>query len=393
MYNIAQHYENIYHYLTTIITDPRVIYLYPFGATLPENIEVIRDDTNPPERRGPLFIFYDQEPLGVNYNSAVFDHIVSTTRGPYVLVSTEKHSKEKELICNKYGFADINYFFHIFAAADWYRGTDFVPNIVPPSLRQLEKTYITFNRLTSNDRIYRSLFVNELYTNSILDSGYVSFSKDCPEGGKFDTNLIAGIQKFNLNPTLVASAIDNINQMSELRIDFTGLDIPNQSMVLSPMEQLMKSFVFVVTETCFWQTKTHLTEKIFKPIALRMPFILLGCANNLSYFREYGFRTFGNYWDESYDTVEDPVARLQAVSKILKKLCSMTVSEQSAMLIDMQPVLDHNYNLFNSPKFVQQEWNHLTQELTKISSLYQFKPPYTLNIKLGQAIPLAPIDA
>ena len=390
MYNIAQHYENVYHYLKTIITDPRVVYLYPFGATQPENIEIIRDDTNPPARRGPLFIFYDQEPLGLNYNSAVFDHIVATTRGPYILVSTEKHSAEKDLICERYGFADINYFFHIFAAADWYRGTDFVPNIVPPAERQLEKTYITFNRLTSNDRIYRSLFVNELYKNNLLDSGYVSFSKNCPDGGEFDRNLIEGIAKFGLDTELVQQAISNIKQLPELRIDFTEQDhIPNQSMILSPMDQLMKSFVFVVTETCFWQSKTHLTEKIFKPVALRMPFILLGCANNLRYFKEYGFKTFDDYWDESYDTIEDPVTRLQAVAQVLKKLCALSVGEQTAMLRDMQSILDHNYNLFNSPEFVRGEWNNLTNSLKNISQFYQFTPPYTLDTKLGQAIPLA----
>ena len=392
MYNIAQHYENVYHYLKTIITDPRVAYLYPFGATQPENVEIIRDDTNPPERRGPLFIFYDQEPLGLSYNSAVFDHIKATTRGPYILVSTERDSEEKELICEQYGFADVNYFFHIFAAADWYRGNQYIPNIVPPQDRILERTYITFNRLTSNDRIYRSLFVNELYVNNLLESGYVSFSRTCPDGGDFDRNLLEGVKKFNISPALVRNAIDNINQLPELRIDFADQEhIPNQSMILSPMDQLMQSFVFVVTETCYWQAKTHLTEKIFKPIVLRMPFLLLGCANNLAYLRDYGFQTFGDFWDEEYDSILDPIERLQAVTRILKRLSNMSSAEQKSMLLDMQPVLDHNYNLFNSKQFVDQEWQHLINKLTDISQLYQFTLPYRLNVKLGQAIPFAPI--
>jgi hypothetical protein len=219
--------------------------------------------------------------------------------------------------------------------------------------------------------------------------GYVSFSKNCPDGGEFDKNLIEGVTKFDLDPAMVQEAISNIKQLPELRIDFTDQDhIPNQSMILSPMTQLMQSFVFVVTETCYWQHKTHLTEKIFKPIALRMPFILLGCAHNLAYFREYGFRTFGDYWDESYDSIEDPVLRLQAATQVIKKLSDMSPTEQKAMLTDMQPVLDHNYNLFNSPEFVRSEWNNLTNKLSEISKLYKFKSPYTLNVKLGQAIPL-----
>ena len=263
---------------------------------------------------------------------------------------------------------------------------------MPPQDRNLERTYITFNRLTSNDRIYRSLFVNELYVNNLLDSGYVSFSKTCPDGGNFDQNLLGGVKKFDISPALVRNAIDNINQLPELRIDFTDQEhIPNQSMILSPMEKLMSSFVFVVTETCYWQTKTHLTEKIFKPIVLRMPFLLLGCVNNLAYLREYGFKTFGDFWDEGYDSIRDPIERLQAVTRILKKLAGMNNAEQKSMLLAMQPVLNHNYNLFNSNQFVDREWHHLTNELTNISQLYQFKPPYQLNIKLGQAIPIAPI--
>jgi hypothetical protein len=234
--------------------------------------------------------------------------------------------------------------------------------------------------------------VNELYVNNLLESGYVSFSRTCPDGGDFDRNLLEGVKKFNISPALVRNAIDNINQLPELRIDFADQEhIPNQSMILSPMDQLMQSFVFVVTETCYWQAKTHLTEKIFKPIVLRMPFLLLGCVNNLAYLQDYGFQTFGDFWDEGYDSILDPIERLQAVTRILKRLSNMSSAEQKSMLLDMQPVLDHNYNLFNSKQFVDQEWQHLLSKLTDISQLYQFKPPYRLNVKLGQAIPFDPI--
>jgi hypothetical protein len=393
MYNIANHYENIYEYLKTIITDPRLLYLYPFGSTQPENIEILRNDIDPPVRRGPLFIFYDQEPLNFSYNQPFFDYIIENTKGPYVLVHTERTSEEVDRICDHYGFAKLEYFFHIFAAADWYRGHEYLPGIVAPENRKLSKSYITFNRLTSNERIYRSLFVNELYKADLLESGHVSFSKDCPDGGRFDINLLAGIENQGLDSLLVKDAITNINQLPELRIDFPDQHIPNQSMLLSPLQQLMESFIFVVTETCYWQNKTHLTEKIFKPIVLRMPFVLVGCTNNLEYLRSYGFKTFGNYWDESYDSIEDPILRMQAVAAILKQLSNMTADEQYRMLLDMQPILEHNYNLFNDPAFVRKEWDHLLSQLNSISAYYKFEPPYTLDLKTGQAIPKVLQDA
>ena len=160
-------------------------------------------------------------------------------------------------------------------------------------------------------------------------------------------------------------------------------------MVLSPLSQLMESFIFVVTETCYWQDKTHLTEKIFKPIVLRMPFILVGCANNLAYLRSYGFRTFGEFWDEGYDSVADPIERMRAIVKILKDISNLSSQQQKDLLSEMQPILDHNYQLFNDPNFIRREWQHLTNSLEDICQYYKFVPPYKLDLKTGQAIPLA----
>ena len=408
MYNLDNHYENIYHYLQTIITDPRVGYLYPFGSTLPENFEILRDDTNPPDsaanfvnmtpdtkpiatiQRGPLFIFFDQEPLDFDYNKPLFDHITGNTRNPWILVSTERSGTDLDRILEHYPFAHVDCFFHIFAATDWFRGHEYIPGIIAPKDRQFKKTYITFNRLTSNRRIYRTLLVNELYKNKLLDAGYVSFSKNCPAGGDFADNLRAGVPEFTIPPKLLKQAIKNISGIPELRIDFKDQDIPNQSMLLSPIDKLMQSFVFVVTETCFFQTKTHLTEKIFKPIVLRMPFLLLGCAHNLEYLRSYGFKTFSDFWDESYDTIEDPIKRIEAVVKILKDLSKMSPEEQKELLLKMEPILEHNYQLFNSPDFVRNEWLSLKNKLEEMCKLYEFKLPYRLNKRLGQAIPVDP---
>jgi hypothetical protein len=388
MYNLSSHYENIFQHLQTIITDPRVVYLHPFGSTRPENLEFRRKDEGADRFRGPMFIFYDQEPLDLEYNRPVFDRIMELEQKPFVLVSTEKHSEAADQIRQEYPFLHINYFFHIFAAHDWFRGHQMLPGLQSPNERVLEKSYISFNRLTSNRRMYRSLLVNELYKNNLLDSGYVSYSHHCPDDGRFDDNLRRGVPEYTFDPAYIEEAIDNINQISELRIDFAGQDIPNQSMLLSPMDQLMKSFVFLVTETCFFQTKTHLTEKIFKPIVLRMPFVLAGCAHNLEYLRSYGFRTFSEYWDESYDTVEDPMQRIQAIVQVIKTISRLSLKQQQAMLLDMQPILEHNYQWFNNPKFIQQEWQHLMNSFQETQRCFQRIPPYRLDVRTGLPVPI-----
>lgn len=388
MYNLSSHYENIFQHLQSIITDPRVVYLHPFGSTQPENLEYRRNDDAAGRFRGPLFIFYDQEPLDLDYNRAVFDAIASIEQKPFILISTERDSEEKDRIGKEYPFLFIDYFFHIFAAHDWFRGHEFLPGLQAPQERTLEKTYISFNRLTSNRRIYRSLLVNELYKNNLLDHGYVSYSHHCPDDGAFDDNLRKGVPEYEFDPAYIEEAITNINQLPELRIDFPGQTIPNQSMLLSPMTELMKSFVFLVTETCYFQSKTHLTEKIFKPIVLRMPFILAGCAHNLAYLRSYGFRTFGDYWDESYDAIEDPVLRLKAIVDILKQLSELSPDKQKQMLLDMEPILEHNYQLFNDPAFIKREWDHLLYSISEIDRCFKEIPPYRLDVRTGLHVPI-----
>ena len=60
------------------------------------------------------------------------------------------------------------------------------------------------------------------------------------------------------------------------------------------------SKVNIVTETLYENSQIHITEKTFRAIALEMPFVLVAPAGSLEYMREYGFKTFGDVFDESY---------------------------------------------------------------------------------------------
>jgi hypothetical protein len=153
----------------------------------------------------------------------------------------------------------------------------------------------------------------------------------------------------------------------------TGENITNGSQTLGAIPQLMESFLHVVTETCFWEDKTHLTEKIFKPIVAKQPFVLLGCANNLKYLRSYGFKTFDAWWDESYDCITDPILRLQAVVKIINNICAMSNKDLTAMLHAMQHVLDYNHNRFYSKEFIDYCWTELKSNLK--DAIAQLPPP------------------
>ena len=107
-----------------------------------------------------------------------------------------------------------------------------------------------------------------------------------------------------------------------------------------------KCFLNVVTETCFYQGFNHLTEKVFKPIVMMQPFLLVSTAGSLAYLRQYGFKTFGDWIDESYDSIKNPFRRLDAIAAELEKITALTPEQQRAMYNEMLPVLEHNRNHF-----------------------------------------------
>ena len=363
MYNIHSHYENILAFARTIIAQPRVVYLHPFGSTQPENVESLNIGGY-----GPLLFCYDQEPLLPHYNKKLFDQVArykddSGQPRPTILLNTEKSSQFKNQLLEQYKFSDCSYFFHAFAAADWYRGYQYCAELIDPSKRTIQKKYITFNRLTGGARAYRSFLVAELARNRILDQGYVSYSDVCPEHGHYESHILATHSERGVAAEYIIRARYALDRIQyPLRIDNDGA-IPNGSQTLGPINALMTSFLHVVTETCYWDNKTHLTEKIFKPVVARQPFVLLGCANNLKYLRSYGFKTFDAWWDESYDSIEDPIQRLEAVVKIIDDICAMSNDDLTAMLRAMQHVLDYNYNRFYSREFVDYCWRELTENL------------------------------
>lgn len=363
MYNIHSHYETIFHALADIVTHRRVLYLMPYGSTQPENVEGLSDDIGAfghDVKEGPLFICYDQEPILGAFNHALFDTI-NSMQGPKVLVTTEKDSEPLDYIKQRYGWDSVYYFHHAFAAHDWYRGYHYDPRLKDPKDRTIKKKYVSFNRITSGLRAYRSLLISELANQGILDDGYVSYNDVCTEGGDYKHNLKHLVSERHIDGKTAVKAITTLDKLNfPLRVDYkNNAFIPNHSFVLSAVEQTQESFCYLVTETCYWERKHHLTEKIFKPIISRMPFVLVGPAHNLKYLREYGFKTFDKWIDESYDDIEDPILRMQAIGDTMKQICSRSDDELYEMLQEMTPILEHNYDRFYSNEFLDYCWDEL----------------------------------
>ena len=75
------------------------------------------------------------------------------------------------------------------------------------------------------------------------------------------------------------------------------------------------TYFSLVTESTYHGQRRYFTEKTFKPIAYRHPFLIVGSYNLLNMLRKLGFETYENIFNESYDAIVDFDTRLAAVIK------------------------------------------------------------------------------
>jgi hypothetical protein len=90
-----------------------------------------------------------------------------------------------------------------------------------------------------------------------------------------------------------------------------------------PEAESQGAFLHFVTESDYSSFVDRFTEKILKPIVMGRPFLVLGPPNILRRLRFFGFSTFSDVFDESYDQIDDPDERLQALRASLLSIISM----------------------------------------------------------------------
>lgn len=344
----------------------------PPGNTSPENLQNFGDratDVN-------YIYFHDQEPIHIELHGELFQSVVDRNwnmnfgfdgqqgefyRGPVnkAIVTSEYQSESVEKICQLYGWKSYYYFFHGWAALDWYRGYNRSFVMQPPHNRIITNSFISPNRIVGGLRGHRLLLMYHLLLDG-THRAHISFPKVCPA----EKNPVTDIVKMYRDryPDIV-----NVFESADLPRNFQGeIDHPMHSCWLSLFDLCQNTMAHVVTETVFFGRKNHLTEKVFKPICLQMPFVLASTAHSLKYLRDYGFKTFGDVWDESYDQEEDDFKRLEKIAKLLISFDRMPVSQLQSMYQACIPAIVHNYEHFYSGAFEQVLWQELTAMLNDI---------------------------
>jgi hypothetical protein len=338
----------------------------PFGRSDPESVKNYgQDDIH----EHNYIFFFDQEPIHLSIQRMTFDeikhvrnHDIHYHHGDNIgaICTSEHNSENVEQVCNTYGWQSYYYFFHGWAALDWYRGYDRTFLMPHWGERNVSKTFITPNRIVAGERQHRLEMLYHIFKNRITNN-HISCPAVCPAE---NISIVDAAKRLQ---SVYPDAVDVFSNQ-QLPINFKNeTDHPMHSCWLSLFDEAADSLLYLVTETVATGRRWHLTEKTFKPIALGMPFIIVGTQGSLEYLRSYGFQTFDSIWDESYDTCDD-TTRIKKIANLLTDLDQKSLQEKQKLFETARPIVEHNWNHFYNGGFEKILWQELTGMLDDIKS-------------------------
>ena len=323
----------------------------PFGSVAFENM--CSAPPVPWDDRAVRYLFWDQEPLHKDLIDSTLTRYCDTFNGQLNLVTSELNSEFVDYACNTYGLRSHYYFYHGWASLDWFRGYNRSFLIPDPKDRNINNTFISPNRIIAGQRQHRLIMMYHIIKNNLINN-YISFPKTCP---------VENISVLDAVSPLLAVFPDIADVFAQAKLPFNFINEANHPMhsyKLSLYNECADSLLYLVTETVGQGRRLHLTEKTFKPICLRMPFIIVGTAGSLEYLHRYGFKTFESLWDESYDLELDDVKRIEKIAKVLSGLDTLTIQEKQQLYKHSNEILEHNYNHFYNGGFENILWKELT---------------------------------
>jgi len=121
-------------------------------------------------------------------------------------------------------------------------------------------------------------------------------------------------------------------------------------------------FLWVVGETFVPNGYPNFSEKTARAILYERPFVIFGHPGTLKYLHELGFKTFSDFWDESYDSEPDQNKRISMIVDIVSNICKHPNLNQ--LYKDMQSVIQHNKQKATETDYVQEVYEFLNDSLT-----------------------------
>ena len=226
-----------------------------------------------------------------------------------------------------------------------------------------EQSFLNLNRRW---RAHRPMFVALLKANNLLHKGLVSF-------GPSDDNknwegtwhiLDAYTQSYPETYELLNKHKKEIISMKPMYLDTEEL-VTNRARASSRDSWMYaRTYFSLVSETHYFKDgEEHgifFSEKLFKPIMFKHPFILIAPRGSLAATRSLGYKTFRelDLIDESYDNEEDDIKRMLMIIKETERLSNVNGEALDDWLRKAQSICEYNFNLLWSKQNFYHKLNY-----------------------------------
>ena len=340
--------DRLYHYLDDIVNHDLVIYRWtPHGSRKLEDLSELIIYSFETGVTGVPVICHDQEPLDYQLHSLedfqklhdLPDHVgylhfrkltnLKNVHDRAVLLHSEQGGTELEKF-QQNRFIPAYYWSHAVIAQDWFRYAKHDP-VLEYSGCNFDKDFLIYNRAWDGSREYRLLVAQLLIENNLVSKCLTSFSA-VDNNKHYQEHVFA-------NPELCISRVDLHEHLQPNTHDSAAsADYCNHDYAQTGME--------VVLETLFDDTRWHLTEKTLRPIACGKPFMLAATPGSLQYLKNYGFQTFGDLIDESYDQITHAPTRLRAIIQEMKRIADLDPNAKHQLYQQLHAIAEQNKHHF-----------------------------------------------
>jgi hypothetical protein len=122
--------------------------------------------------------------------------------------------------------------------------------------------------------------------------------------------------------------------------------------VVELLNHRAKSKFEVITEFSYDDEGIMISEKLSLSILSKIPFVVLGDKGYMNHLKALGFKTFDDFWDETYDTVDEENRIIELGKTILdiqeNFKCDVNEYGNYVYTDEMNAILEHNYNHYKN---------------------------------------------
>ena len=230
-----------------------------------------------------------------------------------------------------------------------YQNIDIIDN-------DISKKFLCLNKRAS---MPRWLTYKKFYTDNLLDQSIFSFLGEDQRWGKFENK--STVEHFEITikkyypqfahlqaPKKMFCRADNDQNLTNYLNNYqVGSRSVDPSWILDH-NYYQQTFCSVISETSLDADKPNFSEKTFRAICHGHPFIIIGSRYSLKFLREFGLDTYDDIFDNSYDTIADPWARLTAVFKTIDQISNKDITELDKIKKDLHARRIKNRDVYHT---------------------------------------------